>query len=177
MKKTILFLMLITLIFNNSNAQNYCGASFEAYSVKIVAHCKYCNMSSKYTIIPKKIKFNRTLVCETLNDPKNASIEGKCKFNSIVLHINFKYYLNLMQMLAFYSEKCEDINNPKNKHEAYIEDPIDVGLQNYSFVESEVADYNDLMEYTKSTIGYDMYNQCRAQSATYSLGCIKESCE
>ncbi|MFM2264588.1 MAG: hypothetical protein RLZ77_3 [Bacteroidota bacterium] len=177
MKKGIFYLILITLLVSNSNAQNYCGASFEAYSVKIIAHCKYCNMSSRYTIIPKKIKFNRPLVCETLNDPTNASSEGKCKFNSIVLHINFKYYLNLMQMLAFYSEKCESINNPKNKHESYIDDPVDVGLQDYSFEESEVSNYYEAIEYTKSTIGSETYDQCRAQAATYALGCIRESCD
>lgn len=177
MKKTILFLMLITLMFNNSNAQNYCGASFEAYSVKTVASCKYCNEISEYTVIPKKIKFNRTLVCETLNDPTNASSEGRCKFNSIVLHIAFKYYVNLIQIMAFSFEKCLSINNPKNIHESYVDELIDIGIQNYSFEESEIANYNDLMEYTKSTIGHDRYNEFRAQSMTYSLRCIKESCE
>lgn len=177
MKKCLLFLMFILLVYNNSNAQEYCGANYTAYSVKMRAYCRYCNKSSESAIFPRKIKFSSTLVCSTLNNPADTSSEGNCKLNSIMLHLSNIYYLYLMNTLAFYSEKCLGEDNPKNVHDAYIGQPEDYGLKDYSFEESEVSTWYDLIESSKSIIGYDRYNQCRAQAATYSITCIKNSCE
>jgi hypothetical protein len=91
MKKDLFFLLFFLSTFYSSKAQDYCNASFSAYSIKIGAYCKYCNNSSTF-VIPKKIKFNITLVCESLNNPRNASTEGMCKLTSIMHYMTYLYY-------------------------------------------------------------------------------------
>jgi hypothetical protein len=175
MKTKFFFTLFFLSIIYCSNAQEHCTGNFEAYSRKIVAYCKYCN-ESKTFIIPSKIKFNKTLVCESLQNIDNASSEGKCKAVAIVNYLTFLYYTLFYKGNAFYSEKCYNSNNPKETHAAYLGEAEDVGLKQYSFDDLEAQAGMDSIEETRSYIDYGSFQEGRSESAKYAIGVLKNSC-
>ncbi len=180
MKTKFFFTLLFLSIIYFSNAQEYCGVSFSAYSKKTYVRCKYCNESSEL-IVPYRIKFNRTLICDTYNNAlqKNtslSSVEGKCKFNSIILYMSAKYFFGWASSYNFPRQKCLGNNNPSNNHVAYVDIVEDVGLKEYSFEDYELKAMIDSMEEARSYIDYASFQQGRSVSAEYAIGVIQNSC-
>jgi len=175
MKTKFFFTLFFLSIIYCVNAQEHCNVYFNAYSKKIGAYCKYCN-ESKTFIIPSKIKFNRTLVCESFQNVSNASSEGKCKVSAIISYLAFLYYTSWYKGNAFYSEKCYSSNNPKETHAAYQGDAEDVGLKEYSFDDLEAQAGMDSIEETRSYIDYGSFQEGRSVSAKYAIGVLKNSC-
>lgn len=180
MNKSIYTLLFIISIVYFTNAQERCGVSFSAYSKKTSVRCKYCNERSEL-IVPYRIKFNRTLICDTYNNAlqKNASLsseEGTCKLNSIILYISARYFFGWVSSNNFPREKCLSNNNPSDNHVAYEDSVEDVGLKEYSFEDYELKAMIDSMEEAISYIDYASFQQGRSVSAEYAIGVIQNSC-
>lgn len=174
-KKSIYVLLFLLSIVYCINAQEHCNGIFEAYSKKTGTYCKYCNESLTF-IIPSKIKFNRTLVCESFQNPSNASSEGHCKFNAITFYLTFLYYNAWYKSNAFNLVKCYSINNPKDTHKAIERDAEDVGLKEYIYDDLEAKSDMAIIEETRSYIDYASFQQGRSVSAKYAIGVIQNSC-
>lgn len=176
MKKIFLSLIFALIVISSLKAQDYCDVYFSAYSIKGGVKCKYCDEGKSF-IIPEKIKFKRTLVCESLKDVNNASEEGKCKLISIMHYLTSMYWEAWSTTNSFSSEKCLGIENPENTHKAYETEIKDAGLIEYGTTSRDLEKIMRIIDNSKNYIDYGSYKNGRKLSAQYSLRVIQNSCD
>ena len=175
MKKQILTFILCTFFILSIKSQNYCDTYFSAYSIKVGVKCRYCD-EVKSVIIPQKIKFNSSLVCESFKNLKSASAEGKCKLSTILHYITSLFWDTWVQSNAFASQQCFGDENPNFAHKAYEYD-YEVGLKEYGIDKKELESIMEEINYSKNFMDYPSYQAGRKVSAQYSLKVITNSCD
>ena len=175
MKKLILSLIISTLFIISAKAQIYCDTYFSAYSIEVGVKCKYCNEKRTF-ILPEKIKFNRTLVCESFKNPLNTTTEGKCKLSTILHYITSMYWNTWAESNSFASQKCLGIENPNYTHKAYEFDPIDVGIKDYEIEKEKLESLMKDMDDYKYSMDDLSYQAGRKASAKYSIKVLTNSC-
>ena len=175
MKKIFLSLIFALIVMSSVKAPDYCDVYFSAYSIKRGVKCKYCDERKSF-IIPEKIKFNRTLVCESFKDINNASEEGKCKLITIMHYLTSMYWEAWSASNSLASEKCLGVENPENTHKVYETEIKDAGLIEYGTTSRDLEKIMKIIDNSKNYIDYGSYNYGRKVSAQYMLNVIQNSC-
>jgi hypothetical protein len=176
MKMKKIFALILLIIFSKTYAQEYCGVNFTAYSGQRSVYCKYCDENSTF-VVPIKIQFNSTRICNTFKNPNEATAESKCKYNSLKYYISYCYFIGWYSGNSFASKKCYGKNNPNNKHAVYQGVDKEIGLKDYSFEDYELKKYMQLILDIRNYIDLSSYNEGIRISKEYSRLCIIESCQ
>lgn len=176
MKKQIITFILCTFFTLSLKSQSYCDTYFSAYSIKVGVKCRYCD-EGKSMIIPSKIKFNRSLICESFKNPLSASDEGKCKLSTILHYLTSLYWDLWVQSNAFASEKCLGVENPNFSHKAYELHELEVGLSEYGIEKIDLESIMKEIDYSKNFMDYPSFQEGRKVSAQYSIKVMTNSCD
>lgn len=177
MKYIVLSLIvLITVhIGFSQNAVTYCEVTYSASSISTGVYCEYCDEEVSINI-PYKIEFQKPLVCDTYDDPQNATETGKCKFNTIMHSLSFMCFDLWYTSNDFASRECLSEDNPNYKHKVIEKEGIDMGQIEYSFKEWEMNSLKKNIEEIGYTMDPESYKEGRAIATKYSIQVMSSSC-